>query len=134
MIVQFFDATERIFHGFRELHLWKDSDVPASDILDARVRAKYYGLQCVGSRPFIDYLLHGMSNSQSDRTSPKAVDAYGKPRWKASELFEAIALMKPQQVIRRARICVSAAVRSTFAFDGILGRLILTNIVGTSHA
>jgi hypothetical protein len=37
-------------------------------------------------------------------------------------------------VRRASEICIQAAVNSTIAFDGVKGRLVVTNILGTAHA
>lgn len=49
--------------------------------------------------------------------------------WRANS-FESL----HPKVQRACRICIDSAILSTLAFDGIQGRLIVTNIFGTAHA
>ncbi|KAF2227877.1 hypothetical protein BDZ85DRAFT_8841 [Elsinoe ampelina] len=121
--------------GFRGAHRWEDPEGPASDILEVRLRAKYYGAQYIHLRPYLDYVLHAMnSNNASGKPGDMARDAYDRPRKNESHYFAAIATMRRDIVIERSGRCVQSAIRSTIAFDGLKGRLIVTNIVGTSHA
>lgn len=115
---------------------WKDNDPPSSDILAARLRAKYYGAKYIINRPFLDYVLHimpGVSHCRSVEQVARRGD--GSPRDRADiHIFEAIAGLEESAVREGARRCVIAAIHSTTAFDRVPGRLIVTNIHGTSHA
>jgi hypothetical protein len=116
---------------------WDDNDPPASTILDARLRGKYYGAKYVFNRPFLDYALHIMPYVGRDKSTIEDVarDAYGSPRDKADiHIFKAIQQMGDSAIWQAAKRCIDAAMLSTVAFDGIDGRLIVTNIHGTSHA
>lgn len=122
--------------GLPETLGWEDDDPPPADILSARLRAKYWGARYVINRPFLDYALHIMSHVQSGKSVESAArDAYGNPRDKAdTHLFQAIAKFTEDEIWTAARRCIDAAMHSTEAFDGVPGRLIITNIHGTAHA
>ena len=115
---------------------WDDSDPPAKDILNARLRAKYWGARYVVNRPFLDYALHIMPHtSDGKKVRDVARDGHNEPRDEAEiHLFEAIAGMSEQEIWTACRQCVGAAMQSTIAFDHVPNRLIVTNIHGTAHA
>ena len=115
---------------------WNDKDPPASDILNARLRAKYWGACYVFSRPFLDYALHIMPHTEAGRSvRDVARDANNNTRDEAElHIFEAITGMPQSEIFRAATRCVAAAMQSTVAFDGVPDRLITTNIHGTAHA
>lgn len=119
---------------------WRDDDPPPRDILNARLRAKYWGARYVINRPFLDYALHIIPHIREGLTvQESAVDGYGNARDKADIwLFKAIQQASDDQIFQTSRRCIYAAIKSTIAFDGILfeanERLIVTNIHGTAHA
>ena len=92
----------------------EEHDPPATNINAARLRAKYYGARYVLNRPFL----------------LKAMRPFGEKAKKSD--------VSQETIIRAARTCVAAAMRSTIAFDGLgdglNDRLIVTNIFGTAHA
>lgn len=115
---------------------WKDDDPPPSDILAARLRAKYWGARYVINRPFLDFGLHILPGMKVGGTLEElARDGYGSKRDKAEvHLFKAIEQLGEREVWRASARCVHAAMKSTVAFDGVKDRLIVTNIHGTAHA
>lgn len=115
---------------------WKDDDPEPSDILAARLRAKYWGARYVINRPFLDFGLHILPGLKGGATLEElARDGYGNKRDKAEvHLFKAIHQLGEREVWRASQRCVHAAMKSTVAFDGIKDRLIVTNIHGTAHA
>ncbi|GIZ48832.1 hypothetical protein CKM354_001187800 [Cercospora kikuchii] len=117
---------------------WNDDDPPPSDILSARLRAKYWGARYVINRPFLDYCLHVMPLLKDHLSIEEAAkDGYGNPRDKADiHLFRAIQQLGDREIWIAAKRCIDAAMQSTIAFDGITKhtRLIVTNIHGTAHA
>ena len=123
---------ETLPHGLK----WDDNDEPPADILDARLRAKYWGARYICNRPFLDYALHIMPHAKDGRSIESvAIDSQGNPRDKAEiHLFKAIELMGEDQIWAASKRCVDAAMHSTIAFDGVPERLIVTNIHGTAHA
>lgn len=87
---------------------WHHSDPPAEDILEARLRGKFYGAQNITYRHFL-----------------RAVLDYG-----GSEKF-------PRKVLEYAKKCVEAMKNSCRSFTNCMGpgeRLIVTNSWGTAHA
>jgi hypothetical protein len=115
---------------------WNDEDPPPSDILAARLRAKYWGAKYVVNRPFLDYALHIMPLTRGGMSIVEAAkDCNGNPRDKAEiHLFKAIEQMGEQEIWAASRRCIQAAMHSTVALDGVKDRLIITNIHGTAHA
>jgi hypothetical protein len=115
---------------------WSDDNVPASNILAARLRAKYWGACVVANRPILDYAIHIMPNvKQKSDIESVAVDARGAPRRKSEiELFKSIFDMPEDEISRAVKLCLQAAVHSTLAFDGVSGMPIVTNTFGTAHA
>ncbi|KAK3709023.1 hypothetical protein LTR37_011187 [Vermiconidia calcicola] len=115
---------------------WNDSDPPSTDILEARLRAKYWGARYIINRPFLDYALHIMPHAK-DGLSIESVakDCNGNPRDKAEvHLFKAIETMGESEIWEASKRCIDAAMQSTVSLDGVPERLIVTNIHGTAHA
>lgn len=115
---------------------WDDKDLPSSRILLARLRAKYWGARYVANRPFLDYALHIMPYVQEGHSvKDAALDARGDPREESEvHIFEAIQSMGYKEAQAGCQRCIEAAIQSTVAFDGVGGRLIVTNIHGVAHA
>ena len=115
---------------------WEDTDLPPADILDARLRAKYWEARYICNRPFLDYALHIMPHTKDGQSIESvAVDSQGNPRDKAEiHVFKAIELMGEHEICEASKRCVDAAMHSTVAFDGVPYRLIVTNIHDTAHA
>jgi len=115
---------------------WDDSDPPAPGILNARLRAKYWGARYVVNRPFLDYALHVMPHAKAGaKVKDVARDVDGNPRDGADiHLFEAIEGMGESEIWQASKRCIDAAMQSTVALDGVADRLIMTNIHGTAHA
>lgn len=115
---------------------WDDADPPSSNILLARLRAGYWEARYVVNRPFLDYALHIMPYVREGHSVEDAsLDAYGDSREASMvHVFEVIRLMDDEEVHAGCRRCVEAAMQSTVALDGVVGRLIMTNVHGTAHA
>jgi hypothetical protein len=111
-------------------------DPPATDILSARLRAKYWGARMITFRPFIRQILH-FNESRNAVISPGpisgdfksgiAVPTIGPDATSESDIDPII--------IENAKKGVKALIESTKAFHG-LGpqRFIITNVFGTAHA
>lgn len=134
-------AQQREIQHFRqcltERLSWSDDDPPASNILAARLRAKWYGASYVIHRPFLDYALHIMPRVGTGECTVEeaARDAEGKPRDQADiMLFKSMQSMPDEEIWAATKQCIAAALQSTVALDGMSGRLIVTNIHGTAHA
>lgn len=127
--------------GLPEALRWtaeQNNDLPA-DILNARLRAKYWGAVYLVHRPFLDFALHIMpifaDKDNSQTVEALATNAIGQPRDPADiHIFKAIATCSDKEIWQRAKACVDAAVHSTLALDGVPERPVVTNIHGTAHA
>lgn len=114
---------------------WDDSDPPASEILAARLRAKFYGARYIATRPFLNYALHAMHRlNAGENLENIAVDHNGQAKPNELALFRAIQTYSISDIKMKARICIESAMHSTVALDNVPGRLVVTNIMGTSHA
>ncbi|OLN86386.1 hypothetical protein CCHL11_06377 [Colletotrichum chlorophyti] len=129
---------------------FKESDPPANNLLDARLRAKFWGARVIIYRPFIKFVLELTQKvqqqpdgagtldrkaistmgvySQDDASTLLRVDqSHGNARSPYDELSEDIASY--------AERGIAALVQSTKAFHGVDNkRLLVTNIFGTAHA
>ena len=113
---------------------WNLGDAPPTNILHARLRAKYWGLRYLINRPFLDYILHIKPHPRL-AAAGLISDFNRQPRREAEfHLFRAISEMSEEEVQVGYQTCIKAAENSTIAFDNILGRPIVTNIHGTAHA
>lgn len=113
---------------------WDLEDAPPTDILHARLRAKYWGARYLINRPFLDYILF-INPHPNSGVGDMTADSHGKPRREAElHLFRAISKMSKEEVQIGYQTCIKAAEKSTIAFDNVLGRPIVTNIHGTAHA
>lgn len=113
---------------------WNLEDAPPTNILHARLRAKYWGVRYLINRPFLDYILHIQPHPRLAMAGV-VLDPSRKSRREAEfHLFRAISEMSEEEVQIGYLTCIKAAENSTIAFDNILGRPIVTNIHGTAHA
>jgi hypothetical protein len=112
------------------------NDPPATDILSARLRAKYWGALMITFRPFIRQILH-FNEKRTALSSPVPISGDFR-----SEI--SVPVIGPEaktesdidpRVIENAEKGVYALIQSTKAFHG-LGpqRFIITNVFGTAHA
>ena len=114
---------------------WSDDDLPSSDILAARLRAKFYGAHYIATRPYLDYAIHVMDAVHNGQSLEEVtVDGSGAPRLSELAVFRAIASMRFEKIREMARTCVRSAIHSTISLDQVPGRLVVTNIMGTAHA
>ena len=141
---------------------WDDDDEPATDILRARFRAKYYGAKVITYRPFLEMVLEHSSTQRAKeraKASAPAQESFQEsPQlMKSQELFSREQFKKEvlgvptinldatnvedindERIKEYARNGIKALVRSTTAFHGLGNptsqRLIVTNIWGTAHA
>ncbi|KAK2782719.1 hypothetical protein FQN52_000749 [Onygenales sp. PD_12] len=143
---------------------WEDGDPPSDKINIARMRAKYYGARYIIHRPLLHHALHPMSSNLTSATAPSPSPSNVSSSQSHSSPPEKPALVAPTQerhssdmgppgrtvmvpdkqpsmiklldskVHKACQACIEAAIQSTIAFDGIKGRLIVTNIFGTAHA
>lgn len=135
-----FQAYEQSLSAWRNLLpeelKWSDKDAPASDILAARLRAKYYGAVYVSTRPYVDYALNIMPRVRNGESIvDAAVNVKGEPREETDiSVFRALQSIGVDEILEGCKRCIQAALHSTVALDGVPQRLIVTNIHGTAHA
>lgn len=121
---------------------WREDDPPATEILGARLRAKYYGAQVITYRPFVLNLLEHSARSNSAPVPPADKLPLGgfKASVGAPQVNSNATRMEDvdPKVLGYARSCIKALIKSTTAFHGLgdpgKDRLIVTNIWGTAHA
>ncbi|KAK3325156.1 hypothetical protein B0H66DRAFT_111245 [Apodospora peruviana] len=112
---------------------FKQTDPPASDILAARLRAKYWGAQVITYRPFIRQILE-LSHRQTSMESPAPVSSTdGSMPVLSPDAMTPNGV--PRDVLEYALKGIQALIESTRAFHGIKDkRFIITNVFGTAHA
>jgi hypothetical protein len=126
---------ESMFRWCPKEFFFSEADPPASDILSARLRAKYWGSQVIVHRNFIDMILHSES-------IPKHIfDSALPPReqWVMHGIQLEGCIIPPNidpRALNYARVGINALVESTRAFHGLdpRNRLLVTNIFTTAHA
>lgn len=90
--------------------VWDENEPPSSNILEARLRAKRYGAEVIATRHFLRMVLN--SRYEENRNMPISAP-----------------------IMEYAQVCIRAMFHSAQAFWGIQwGRLVVTNVWGTSHA
>jgi hypothetical protein len=117
---------------------FSEDDPPATDILAARLRAKYWGARMITYRPFIRQILHFTHALRQHPSSPNpmmfpevlqgtTVPAIDPGAKSVSDIDPAL--------INLASKGIKALVESTRAFHNLDGgRPIITNVFGTAHA
>ncbi|KAI0172211.1 hypothetical protein GGR52DRAFT_580835 [Hypoxylon sp. FL1284] len=116
-------------------YAWNDGDPLATDILRARLRAKYWGSQVILYRPFLKMILN-------HETPPSALyHAQPAPAaiWDSLGLELTSQSVPPQsdpRTMNYACLAIQALVESTQAFHGMDSsrRIIISNVFGTAHA
>lgn len=120
---------------------WHDSEQvnQSSDLNIARMRAKYYGAEYMMSRPFLEYAIHCEEAAEkaqleaawrfAETLQMSEFDIFKKPHSIPSSVDE-----RALRTVFACHKCITAALNSTYAFDKVDGRLMITNIFGTMHA
>jgi hypothetical protein len=116
--------------------VWEtDKGEPATDILGARLRAKYYGAQVITYRNLVLKILELNSSSKGEQISHDF-----KANIDAPALDKNITRLEQigPETLEFVRNGIRALVYSTKAFHGLgnpgTTRLIVTNVWGTAHA
>lgn len=112
---------------------FSEDDPPATDILSARLRAKYWGAQVITYRPCIKMILDLSFNLRHEEAGP------GSPIAQTVQEVSSDAVQKVQSLGREvwdhAHKGIHALIESTQAFHGLGSqRPIITNVFGTAHA
>lgn len=93
---------------------WTPSDPPSTNILAARLRAKYYGGLVIVHRPFLRMVLNNGRPGSTDNIEVSEISPL---------------------IMGYAAKCVDALIKSTQAFQNVDGwRFIVTNPWGTAYA
>lgn len=115
---------------------WDETDPPSTDILTARMRAKYYGAQVITYRNFVLKILEHSHVAKTSDTAERGLDDFRNGIDVPSINKHA---KSAEEIDRRALIYakngIQALINSTRAFHGLgEGRLLVTNPWGTAHA
>ena len=131
---------------------FKDDDPPATDILTARFRAKYWGAKVITYRPFIEMILEHSSKKRAKKRAqglqespqPRQHQEFASGRYKTgidvSRINDNATRLEdlPNPIKDYAKAGIKALINSTTAFHGLgdptKQRLIVTNVFGTAHA
>ena len=117
---------------------WFENDPPATDILAARLRAKYYGAQVITYRHFVLKILEHSATKSSHPGFQISNDF--KTEINVPSINKNATTMEdiPPQIVYYAKKCVKALIKSTTAFSNVVDvtkeRLLVTNVWGTAHA
>ena len=113
---------------------WSDGDPPVEDINIARMRAKYYGARYILHRPLLYHCLQKFPPPGGEDASPSDMGDGDQNVVQPNKGEKPLDTL-PQGHRRACKICISSAILSTKAFDGVKGgRPVVTNIFGTGHA
>ena len=112
-------------------------DPPASDILSARIRAKFWGANVITYRPSIKAVLemgHKRSNTSSEDPE-RAIPSEDGGGWATGRSDARNPSVIDQVVFENAKKGIDAVIKSTMAFHSLEDRrFIITNVFGTAHA
>lgn len=112
---------------------WEDNDTAPNDILHSRLRHLYWEAKLTILRPFFYYALHKLSPGKSDWQADESTGMTDAQ----NHIVAAIDLMSrtsgQQEVQNLAQLGIAAAKHSLRAYDGINGRLIVSNVQHVAH-
>ncbi|ROT41340.1 hypothetical protein SODALDRAFT_271152 [Sodiomyces alkalinus F11] len=121
-----------------ETFKFSNTDPPATDMLTARVRAKYWGFQVITLRPFIKMILDFTERQMTEARTGAAGFPGTRPHNPREPYIDARVKLYEDidpAIIESAKEGIFALVQSTEAFHGLKNeRLILTNFFGTAMA
>lgn len=130
-----------IIPAFAGAMAWEENDEPAEDILEARLRAKYYGANVITYRPFVLKILNRSYPRKSETEDQREQYPSDFKAGIDAPSIDSGATRADQidpKILEYAKNCISALVKSTTAFWGLgdpgKDRIIVTNIWGTAHA
>jgi hypothetical protein len=122
---------------------WDDNDPPATDILGARLRAKYYGAKVITYRSFVLRILINSAEKSPKMQSRQVKEIINEYKWGIldPEIDTTAGSRKEEpdpKYLELAQRGINALIKSTTAFHGLgnpgRDRLIVTNVWGTAHA
>lgn len=117
---------------------FKEDDPPATDLLAARLRAKYWGAQVITYRPFIRQILQWSDSMQNHPSSPSGFAISEFRQGVAAPVIDPSA-RSPKEISdavkEYAKRGIKALIESTRAFHALPPeRPLITNVFGTAHA
>lgn len=124
----------------RELFLtWEDGEPPATELLEARKRAKFYGARVITYRTFVLQILERNSSKSAKFGEGTILERFRSSVGAPSVNSMATNMEELQPKVQEyIKMCLHALVQSTTAFHGLgdpgKDRIIVTNIWGTAHA
>ncbi|KAK5080490.1 hypothetical protein LTR05_008601 [Lithohypha guttulata] len=144
------DENLDMWRGRLEDWNWNDNDHESEDINHARMRGQYYEAKYIINRPVLHYVLSlSYSESPMDRSSQLLADGgphseqishplvYYKNLVSGPVSEVRLPVQGPEYleewVLRACQKCIEAATKSTTAFDRVLPRLVITNVLATAH-
>jgi hypothetical protein len=116
---------------------WEENESgPPTDTLKDMLRADYWKIRYLISRPFLDYAIHIMRDLEDETcVEDVALDAGRSPRHTADiRVFKAIELMGHGTVYKACEGCVEAAMKATDALNDMPNQTVMANIHGIAHA
>lgn len=128
-----FMTIEAVEANIKFLKTWKEDDPLPTNILDARMRAKFFGAEVITYRHFVLKILEH-SEARSRNMEPATDEFRENVRVPTINKNDRTDEIHPQALIYAKR-GLRALIQSTTAFHGLgEGRLIVTNVWGTAHA
>ncbi|KAM3075198.1 hypothetical protein ACMFMF_005877 [Clarireedia jacksonii] len=128
-----FMTIEAVEANIQFLMTWKEDDPLPTNILDARMRAKFFGAEVITYRHFVLKILEH-SEARSRNMEPATDEFRENVRVTSINKNDRTDEIHPQALIYAKR-GLKALIQSTTAFHGLgEGRLIVTNVWGTAHA
>ncbi|KAF5630186.1 hypothetical protein F25303_10012 [Fusarium sp. NRRL 25303] len=119
---------------------FREDDLPADDVLAARMRAGYWSLQIILYRPFLRQILHSsnlISNYPPTPASNNTASTFDIHQDTATYSVSHIAIKHDKtspQILELARRAIKALIECCRAFHGLGNkRPIITNVFGTAH-
>ena len=122
---------------------WEESDPPSRDLLEARLRAKYYGAKVITHRSFILRILSNSAEKSPKMRSRQAKEIFNEYKHGIIDPEIDTTNGSPHEepdpkYLELAERGIKALIKSTTAFHGLGDpgqvRLIVTNVWGTAHA
>lgn len=120
-----------------ELLRWNDQDPPPNCCSTASFRRSYWEAKIALLKPFLYYALHILPDLRNNNHHlPPEVDQKYRVGYSAHILAAIHVTMKKSgesEILRNAELCLDAVKHSIVGYDGIVGKVVLTNVPGATH-